>query len=309
MHIQTHKQTVPAPGFASLCVCLQCVCNLCHGGIVCLEMCCRNICIECLCVAEWHKKKSHRCHYGTFPKCLVVNCCGLVFGKQPNKLTLPVGQWRSAKQHSLGGPTQGTEGYRWQRRRMHTPCINGIQITTLMSSCSAVKITILSTLTHTHTQTNAWTHCCVYEAKGGEPIRQVKEAPQCSFFFKPLLLLCVCLCVDDRGLHSLCRTKCLQNTFPHKHIYKKQAHTFPSTHSRGFGFVGRVSALLSDNHLFYLGWQSCLINWILNKPSQKTFISGLLLSLCVYEYKSLWVWIRFQSIHSSSSVCLVFMYR
>lgn len=158
MHIQTHKHTVPAPGFASSCICLQCVCNLCRGRIVCLEMRCMNICIECLCVScgrmalKKKRKKGHRCQYGTFPKWLVVNCCGLVFGKQPNKLTLPVGQWRSATQHSPGGPTHGTDGYRWQRR-MHTDRINEIQITTLMSSCSPVRSTILSTLNHTHSHT------------------------------------------------------------------------------------------------------------------------------------------------------------
>lgn len=36
------------------------------------------------------------------------------------------------------------------------------------------------------------------------------------------------------------------------------------------GFARRIGTQLSHIHLFYLWWQSCLINWILNKPMQKT---------------------------------------
>lgn len=37
MHIQTHKHTVPAPGFAPMCVCLKCVFNLCCSWFVCVN--------------------------------------------------------------------------------------------------------------------------------------------------------------------------------------------------------------------------------------------------------------------------------
>lgn len=116
MHIQTHKHTVPAPGFVPPCVYLQCACNLC---------CCWSVCVYThiriiSSVFAQNGKKSHPCQYGTSPACLVVNCWGLVFGKQPNKPTLPVGQSKSATQHSLGGSKQGRDISRWQRGYMHT---------------------------------------------------------------------------------------------------------------------------------------------------------------------------------------------
>lgn len=126
MHIQTHKHTVPAPGFAPVCVCLKCVCNLCRSWFVCVYMCCTYICViwasvyVCVLCAQ-NGKKAHLCQCGTSPECLVVNCWGLVFGKQPNKLTLPVGQSESAKQHSLGGPKHGTDISGWWRRCTYTP--------------------------------------------------------------------------------------------------------------------------------------------------------------------------------------------
>ena len=79
MHIQTHKHTVSAPGFAPVCVYLKCVCNLCSSCIVCVCECvymsCLYICViwvcmylcvcvcACVCVcvrvsAEWQKGPS-----------------------------------------------------------------------------------------------------------------------------------------------------------------------------------------------------------------------------------------------------------
>ena len=73
--------------------------------------------------------------------------------------------------------------------------------------------------------------------------------------------------------------------FSHTHI-NKSARTPPL---RSFpGLVRRIAALLSDIHLFYLGWQSCLINWILNKPKPKDIFSQLLLSPCA----STQTWVR-----------------
>lgn len=126
----------------------------------------------------------------------------------------------------------------------------------ITTSCLPVKSTTLSTLSMTQTHAHApWDLC---EERGGESVWQVKEAPLCSW------LLLLCMCVDDRGLHSLCRMRCLQNTF----LIRQKSMRTPPLRSLS-EFVGKVAALLSHIHLFYLGWQSCLINWILNKPSQK----------------------------------------
>lgn len=94
-HIQTHKHTVPAPGFALLCASARNVCVIYATATLSVWETC--ICTERLCVLLWQikknlKKKARPCQYGTFPDCLVVNCWGLVFDKQPNKRTLPVGQ-------------------------------------------------------------------------------------------------------------------------------------------------------------------------------------------------------------------------
>lgn len=125
MHIQTHKHSVPAPGFAPLCVCLKCVFNLCCSLFVSVYVCvcvwdlhtlCTYECLGAPCV-----KMACPCQYGTSPECRVVNCWGLVFGKQPNKLTLPLGQSKSAKPHSLGGWKHGTDISGWWRRCAYTP--------------------------------------------------------------------------------------------------------------------------------------------------------------------------------------------
>lgn len=120
---------------------------------------------ECLCarvVCVWQKKKKKKagpCQCGTSPKCLVVNCWGLAFGKQPNKRTLPVGQSKSAKQLNsaprvdlnMAQTSPGGGG----GAHTHTHLVHKMQITTLGTSCLPVKNTTLSAplMTHTHTGT------------------------------------------------------------------------------------------------------------------------------------------------------------
>lgn len=120
------------------------------------------------------------------------------------------------------------------------------------------------TYTHTHTQMQKHPGTCFWE-RGGESVWQVKEAPWCSSL---LLLLCVCvwLRTTEDCIHYA-EWDVYKTPFSHTSKHKN-THIFPS--ARCLGLRGRIAALLSRIHLFYLGWQSCLINWILNKPSQKT---------------------------------------
>lgn len=120
------------------------------------------------------------------------------------------------------------------------------------------------TYTHTHTQMQKHPGTCFWE-RGGESVWQVKEAPWCSSL---LLLLCVCvwLRTTEDCIHYA-EWDVYKTPFSHTSKHEN-THIFPS--ARCLGLRGRIAALLSRIHLFYLGWQSCLINWILNKPSQKT---------------------------------------
>lgn len=108
-----------------------------------------------------------------------------------------------------------------------------MQITTHGTSCLPVKSTTLSALSMTHTHT----HGDLHEERGGESIWQVREAPLCSGLLLLCMCVCICICIcvcvsvgkDDRGLHSLCRMRCLQNTFlthTHTHI-NTSARTSP----------------------------------------------------------------------------------
>lgn len=112
-----------------------------------------------VCVCLLNGKKAHPCQYGTSPECLVVNCWGLVFGKQPNKLTLPVGQSKPAKQHSLGGPKHGTDISGWWRRCIHTPpYTQNANYDTRDFPFTCQKHNIVSPVhdTHTHTLGLVW---------------------------------------------------------------------------------------------------------------------------------------------------------
>lgn len=121
MHIQTHKHTVPAPEFAPASVGLKCVFNLCCSWFVCVFVCSTTIVYIWVFVCVLCAKMANPCQYGTSPECPMVNCCRLVFGKQPNQPTLPVGQSKTAKQHSRMDREHGTDFSGWWRRRTYTP--------------------------------------------------------------------------------------------------------------------------------------------------------------------------------------------
>lgn len=67
MHIQTHKHTVPAPGFAPVCVCSKCVCVIYAAADLCIVyMCCTDIvsyeglCMPVLCAKSGKKKRKKK---------------------------------------------------------------------------------------------------------------------------------------------------------------------------------------------------------------------------------------------------------
>lgn len=84
--------------------------------------------------------------------------------------------------------------------------------------------------------------------------------------------VCICVCVWVRMTEDCihyAEWDVYKTPFSHTHKHKRTRLPSPPLHSLP-GFVRMIAALLSLIHLFYLWWQSCLINWILNKPRQKT---------------------------------------
>ena len=79
------------------------------------------VCVRILCVYRYmsgclsvRKKSCRPCQYGASPEGPLVNCWGLVFGKQPNKLTIPMGQSKSAKRQK--GKERKKEKASWADR-------------------------------------------------------------------------------------------------------------------------------------------------------------------------------------------------
>lgn len=117
-------------------------------------------------------------------------------------------------------------------------------IRTLETSCLPVKNT-----THTPTHTH-------WDLNGGEG-RKVNVAGKGS---SPVWWFAAA-----RGWQ---RTAFIMQIEMTKHL--PRTREFRSLHLHPLpGLVGRIAALLSRIHLFYLWWQSCLINWILNNARQK----------------------------------------
>lgn len=153
-----------------------------------------------------------------------------------------------------------------------------MQIATHGTSCLPVKNTTSSapSLTHTHTHTRGDGGGLVQE-EGRRVNLTGKGSSLVSWFAAAAAAVCVYIHARVRVcgygwqrppfiMQNEMFTKHLSHTHTHKHRHKRTR--LPS--ARSPASAARKAAPLSHIHLFYLWWQSCLINWILNKPRQKT---------------------------------------
>ena len=95
--------------------------------------------------------------------------------------------------------------------------------------------------------------------------------------------VCAYVCVDDRGLHSLCRMRCLQNTFL-IHTKTKAGMHLPSACSQSLWGGLRHCCLISICSVW--GDKAPSLAEFLISQAKRIFFTSSFISLCIYMYIS-----------------------